>query len=302
MGLLVFSILANAALGAIHEPPPAAREAALFICCDVLPEEWPIYIANISAHRANVTSVIIALYTMSRNGTFESQGPHDQVLAGERAAASINAMGIAATALIAVNPSGLRLALYDSAVRQRFISSAVARARQTGITGYNLDAEFPNDENSTDGVKFIDFLNAMATALHNNASNPASKAIGARKKTLSVDVHGDGDTPFDFHVWGPQFQTSAVDRVVTMATYTASKTAFDKYFAESAAHIGPEKLQVGLERNQVLVNPKNIAYILSKNVSAIAVWAPNPVLMNSIDWAAMGSFLRSTPRALPLPM
>ena len=35
---------------------------------------------------------------------------------------------------------------------------------------------------------------------------------------LSVDVHGDGSTPFDFRVWGPAYKASRIDRVGKMAT------------------------------------------------------------------------------------
>ena len=93
----------------------------------------------------------------------------------------------------------------------------MARAEAAGFQGLNLDAEFPNDTNSTDGAAFVSFLNQLADALHSGGN-----------RTLSVDVHGDGSSPFDFHVWGSLYKSSRIDKVITMATYTDAQKEFDK--------------------------------------------------------------------------
>lgn len=71
--------------------------------------------------------------------------------------------------------------------------------------------------------------------------------------------------------------------------YTDAKLDFDRYFAECTYVLTPPKYQPGLEFNAVLSNPKDITYILSKNVTAIAVWANIPP--SQVYWNAMGSFL-----------
>lgn len=87
-----------------------------------------------------------------------------------------------------------------------FIAAAAARAASLNLDGFNLDAEFPNDTNETDGPAFVAFLDKFAETLH--MSN----------RTLTVDVHGDGSEPFDFHVWGKLYATSQVDKVISMST------------------------------------------------------------------------------------
>ena len=52
------------------------------------------------------------------------------------------------------------------------------------------------------GTAFVEFLDEFADALH-----------AAGNRTLTVDVHGDGSTPFDFHVWGALYKGSKVDKV-----------------------------------------------------------------------------------------
>ena len=106
-------------------------------------------------------------------------------------------------------------------------------------------------------------------------------------------MHGDGSTPFDFHVWGSLYKASRVDKIITMATYTDAKKNFDKYFAEATSQVGPEKMQPGMEFNAVLSNSKDIVYIISKNVSSIAVWGPSAPDMpaGQVYWDAMGLFL-----------
>ena len=102
--------------------------------------------------------------------------------------------------------------IFQDAAAQ-FIGEAVATLQHTGLQGYNLDAEFSGDQNKSDGAAFVNFLNRLSTALKSADSS----------YTLSVDVHGDGSKPFDFHVWGPQYKSSAVDKVITMATCASTQ-------------------------------------------------------------------------------
>ena len=77
-----------------------------------------------------------------------------------------------------------------------------------------------------------------------------------------------------------------------MATYTDAKRNFDKYFAEATLQLGAAIYQPGLELNAVLSNPKDIIYMLSKNVSAIAVWTNPPSGPTRQQmWDMMGLFL-----------
>ena len=64
-----------------------------------------------------------------------------------------------------------------------------------------------------------------------------------------------------------------------------------RYFAESTATIGAQKLQPGMEPNAVLSNPLDIGYIRSKNVSSIAVWGTTPAALAQAHWDSMGAFL-----------
>jgi hypothetical protein len=57
--------------------------------------------------------------------------------------------------------------------------------------------------------------------------------------------------------------------------YTDAKRNFDKYFAMATSVIGAAKMMPGLEPNAVLSNELDIGYIISKGVSAVAVWGPN---------------------------
>ena len=259
----------------------AGRQAALFVCCSFSAAQWKAHVQGVTAHRANLTSVIVAPYELSKNATLINQGTQQQVAAAVAAAAELRALGLRTTALVACNPSGVRVAMYDSAVASAFISQAVAALAATGLQGYNLDAEFPGDGNHSDGAAFVSFLDDFSRAL--TAENASY--------SLSVDVHGDGSTPFDFHVWGPAYAASAIDHVITMATYTDAKKNFDKLFAEATSVIGADKMQPGMEPNAVLSNPLDIGYILSKNVSAIAVWGPTPDALKQVHWDMIGLFL-----------
>eukprot|EP00040_Diaphanoeca_grandis_P012349 m.62630 g.62630 ORF g.62630 m.62630 type:complete len:243 (+) comp23182_c1_seq1:222-950(+) len=234
----------------------------------------------IVAHKQNVTTLIVSPYSMSNNGTFGFQG---MGIEAENYAAQLRQNGLQTTALIAMSPAGIRLAIYSPVVADAFIHAAMVRANLTGMQGYNLDAEFPNDPNATDATQFIKFLNTFADALH------------ACNKTLKVDVHGDGSTPFDFHVWGPMYAASRVDKVITMATYTDAEKNFDKYFAMATFVLTPAKIQPGLEFNAVQTNPRTTHYIISKNVTSIAIWANIPV--SQLYWDAMGYFLTYVPNS-----
>lgn len=160
--------------------------------------------------------------------------------------------------------------IYNPAAAIDFIVSAVAKLVQTGLSGYNLDAEFPNDTNKTDGQVKTNMVlfggnesvlrrakaNRMLNAIHCSASSTFLTPLLASctepmRRTLcrwtcmvcsvlsvsSVDLlfiddspaqPGDGSSPYDFHVWGPMYRASKIDRVVTMATYTPAKRNFDR--------------------------------------------------------------------------
>ena len=260
----------------------AGRQVALFICCDVTVAQWSTFLPAISAHKDNLTDVIVDTgMTMDRNGTLVPVGKNRR--AALKSVAALKAMGLRATALLPVNPGGARKLMYDSAAAATFVQSVLAEAASSGVAGFNLDAEFPNDANSTDGPHLIALLDVLADALHTQEG-------GGR--TLSIDVHGDGSTPFDFHVWGSLYRSSKIDHVVTMATYTDAKRNFDKYFAEATLQLGAAIYQPGLELNAVLSNSKDIIYMLSKNVSAIAVWTNPPSGPTRQQmWDMMGLFL-----------
>ena len=266
-------------VAAVRTRRVAGRQVALFICCDVSVAQWSKFLPAISAHKDNLTDVIVdAGMTVNRNGTLVPVGKNRA--AALKSIAAFKAMGLRTTALLPVNPSGARKLMYDPAATATFINAAVAEAVSSGVAGFNLDAEFPNDGNSTDGSRLIALLDALADALHTQEG-------GGR--TLSIDVHGDGSTPFDFHVWGSLYKSSRVDHVVTMVTYTDAKRSFDKYFAEATLQLGPAIYQPGLEVNAVLSNSKDIIYMLSKNVTAIAVWTNPPARQQM--WDMMGLFL-----------
>jgi hypothetical protein len=56
------------------------------------------------------------------------------------------------------------------------------------------------------------------------------------------------------------------------------------------------RYEPGLETNAVLSNAKDIIYILSKNVTSIAVWTNPP--KDQVYWDAMGLFLTASTPAL----
>lgn len=205
------------------------RDAALFICCDTTPEQWVRFLPALTAHRENVTTAIIALYEMSGSGQLVDQGQN--VADGIEYASKLRAIGIRTTALIAMSPSGVRAAMYNTTTGEAFIKQLVATASSTGLQGFNLDAEFATDANHTDGTQFVAFLDAMADALH---------SINC---TLSVDVHGDGDKPFDFHVWGPAYKASSVDKVCPCK---------DLYFFACARFLG-RPFMIPLECDSIIV-------------------------------------------------
>ena len=102
--------------------------------------------------------------TMDRNGTLVPVGKNRR--AALKSVAALKAMGLRATALLPVNPGGARTLMYDSAAAVSFVQSVLAEAASSGVVGFNLDAEFPNDANSTDGPHLIALLDVLADALH----------------------------------------------------------------------------------------------------------------------------------------
>jgi len=115
-----------------------------------------------------------------------------------------------------------------------FIAEAVTNAVKFGYAGYDLDMEPEHDVIAADAEPYEQFIDKFAKALH------------IKNKTLMVDIAS----------WSPlwnftRLAKTAVDRIHTMDTYTASWDSWQALFQKAVNQIGLAKLGVGL----MSVNP-----------------------------------------------
>jgi spore germination protein YaaH len=190
---------------------------ALFICCDTTADKWPSYVAEIAAHSANLTEVIFSPFEMSGNGTLITQGSDAEHSAAIAAATKLRGTPISlrTTGLVACSPAGIKHVIYDAAAAKDYIETSVDMLNTTGLQGFNLDAEFPNDGNSTDGPAFVAFMNQFADALHAANSDytlsvvrsalPCSRQRCSRTAPWIIDA-----VPACLAAWLPANRTSMV--------------------------------------------------------------------------------------------
>ena len=196
------------------------------------PQIWKERIANVAAHRENLTAVSPCIYGITARGGFGGQSAQRSVVPYVPQYA---ALGLDVVPLIAGPPAlGGLAALLKSP--DGFIADAVGAALKNNYSGYNFDNELRGgpDPKSWSGLTkyaagWIAFLDKLAGALH------------AHGKTLSVDIAGccgwvDTEHPeapaghcagaFASHEFVAttcaQYKASQLDIVYGMSTYTGN--------------------------------------------------------------------------------
>lgn len=113
---------------------------------------------------------------------------------------------------------------------QPFIDSCISEAEKYGYIGYNLDWEPTDDVTEADGSAYATFIDTFAKQLH------------AHDLLLTVDVA----------TWSPIWDydamaATAVDKGISMGTYTATDTSFSNQLDLIVDSFGVERAGVGLE-------------------------------------------------------
>lgn len=147
--------------------------------------QWSARMANIKAHKENMTAFSPCIYDIGADGTFAhgtGSRPYAELYPHLK---DLQAMGLEVIPLIAGPPNlaGQRALTSDNGAR--FIRAAVAEAVANNWTGYNFDNEL-RGKFTDESWKFLDgygkpwmkFLNTFADAMH------------AVNKTLSVFICG----------------------------------------------------------------------------------------------------------------
>eukprot|EP01006_Ploeotia_vitrea_P060021 TRINITY_DN75169_c0_g1_i1.p1 TRINITY_DN75169_c0_g1~~TRINITY_DN75169_c0_g1_i1.p1 ORF type:complete len:291 (+),score=129.49 TRINITY_DN75169_c0_g1_i1:3-875(+) len=156
-------------------------------------------------------------------------------------------------------------------VGDRFIDQLVTQAKQYQHSGYNIDWE-PTSRNATleDAQQYAAFLDRMAQQLKQRAN-----------LRVTVDISSWSNI---WHNWTALADT-AVDRVITMSTYTNNFTTFSTNVKRGVDQIGVDKLGVGLASYNLATNQsfslaevkERFALIAQLDVQEVDIWrAPIP--------------------------
>jgi len=145
----------------------------------------------------------------------------------------------------------------------------VALSNKDWITGFNVDFEPEGGEAPTydDAVKYADFLDRLAKALHGEGF------------ILTVDIANWSN------LWQDDLLAkTAVDRFITMQTYTLNLDDFKYIVKYRLAHYGTSKFGVGLYTGNGFSAADikaRVDFVLECDIDTIAIWdTPIPA-----DWA-----------------
>mmetsp|Transcript_67881 Transcript_67881/g.159736 ORF Transcript_67881/g.159736 Transcript_67881/m.159736 type:complete len:137 (-) Transcript_67881:30-440(-) len=124
-----------------------------------------------------------------------------------------------------------------------------------------------------------------------------SAVLAAGKRSLSVFIHKCPTADFGLNCGALGSSSIGLKYVITMDTYTADRREWLRFFDEAYGVISPANhYNVGFEYNQNLSpaddGRRNLAYMLSKGVAALTIWAGLP--KNDAYWGLLHEFLTNT--------
>lgn len=222
-------------------------------------------VANLRAHRENITAVSPCVYQFDGSGNFVTQPKYWKSISPFLA--NYTAMGLDVIPLIAAGGGVGGMARLG----QKFIDDAVAEALKMGYKGYNFDNELRGKYTESSwaplvahAAPWMAFLNAFADALHSH------------NLTLSADIEGccgwvDTDHPkapaghctgafakYEFVATQcAMYKESHLDQVYGMATYSTTPNAPPDYpygtktllkiVTAAQGAVGPEKYSTGIK-------------------------------------------------------
>ena len=197
---------------------------------------WAARLANIAAHRANVTGIIPALHAVVDGGKLghNGDGSYENFL---RFLPQLKAMGLEVLAFLGNAGKPQRAAL--EAVIERgpaFIQDAIAMAKMNGYDGYSWDHELhcKQDKRCWQSLEplekpYMEFLNLFADTLHQHNLKLSVFIAGCcgfvdppRNGTHVTGCVGLESTHDFCGTHCVDFSNSSVDRVISGSTYSGS--------------------------------------------------------------------------------
>lgn len=133
-----------------------------------------------------------------------------------------------------------------------FIDDLLLAAKENHYHGFNIDWEPTVHATAQDALDYAAFLGHLGTTLH------------AKGLTLSVDVATWNS------IWNiTALATQPIDRIITMATYTANPTTWAKHFQYYVDNVPVERLGIGLMAVNVNTNRNYTLSTLKERMAAM---------------------------------
>ncbi|RYH05953.1 hypothetical protein EON65_43485 [archaeon] len=195
--------------------------------CDDTAEITELNFKQLSDHKDIISAVSFEKYTLGPNSSLVDNNLTE-------VASRINGLNLEAWPLLSSFPHPPEFIDWMRQVfanPQPFINSCVLEAQRYGYVGYNLDWEPTDDVTSEDGEAYSVFIDTFA------------KGLQQANLRLTVDIA----------TWSPIWNyttiasSGALERGISMGTYTSSDSSFSKQLDTLITAFGPGRAGVGLE-------------------------------------------------------
>mmetsp|Transcript_25773 Transcript_25773/g.43000 ORF Transcript_25773/g.43000 Transcript_25773/m.43000 type:complete len:300 (-) Transcript_25773:169-1068(-) len=227
--LLLLSLLLRTLTSSAGNVIGVNKRVMVWMCLEFCEETEMIIDTNlkqIDAHRDIISAASFEKYTLGPNSTLVDNNLTE-------VSSSIVAMGLEAWPLLSSYPHPPEFIDWMRDVFRDplpFFESCIHEAQLHNYTGYNLDWEPTDGVTVDDGNDYAIFIDKFATSLH------------VAGLVLSVDVATWTD------IWNyTAISASAVDRAISMGTYTSSDSSFSSQLDLLVTNFGPLRSGVGLE-------------------------------------------------------
>lgn len=242
--------------------------------------------AEYSAHSSNISGIILYAYGPSENGllTPNSGAAHGHDFPPRICEDNYAKWKEIAPIYAAIGGTNVGPALTNASMEQRFIASAVSKAVEFGLSGFNYDIE-----GSASGPReLLPFFTRFADALH------------VHNMTLTSCV--DGCPHGSEGISCAEYQASSLDGVVLMSWYKAEPVQrfLDKVTnTTKAGSLGAPKTMAGWSGSHWMSNCTVMDFVLSQGITSIGWWSGS--LRGELNWALLHEFLTVDPTNPPAP-
>jgi len=248
---------------AVCELGESKRRIMPWMClqlCDFTEEDIASHLTQLEEHKDTLSAVAFEHYHL---------GPNSELLIFDNVTVvnpQIQRMGLEAWAMISSFPypdDFIDWMRQVFATPDPFFAQCIKEGVTNNYTGFNVDWEPAVGATEADSVAYANFLTEMTTALAPHG--------------LQVSVDAATWTP----LWNyTLLSESAVNKVITMATYVGTPKGFLSNLNQAVDEVGTEKLGVGLQT----INPNTgdllplpevawrVKKIIEEGVTEIDIW------------------------------